>query len=236
MNGITRAKNCSGWLFVCVTVLTLCGALMPSGPAWAQTPYSQGRQCNAPGGPSCSPAGPMVTPWLYEPNYSFTPVPAQSFTSVGAVVSWFQGVVEAGAGGYCTADLTGTTPVGSPPNYQDNIEVGFNEFFNLSLTGAKSSNPPFSNQSSGQETVFVARTVHCPFGLNMDYQASPLIGPSCSPPAPPAPSPCPSSNWARLAPAVAGDPRVLIKGPRVHTPVCRQKAGRSTWRSLTNTK
>jgi RHS repeat-associated protein len=210
MSIIARSQKHSGWLCVCVTVLALWGALKPSAGVWAQTPFSQGRQCGMPG-TSCPPPTPMEYPWLYDPNYNFYPIPAQWFTSVGAVVSWYQGVVEAGAGGWCSADFTGTTPVGTP-TYNDNTEVGFSEFFNFSQAGAKNSSPPCGTHASGQETVGVSRSIHCPIGLSLAYQASPLIGPSCIPPAPPTPVALTIKQLGPACPAGCGGPQGTNQG------------------------
>jgi RHS repeat-associated protein len=178
----------SRWLHLCAAVLvilivTLCGNL-----ALAGTPHSQARSCGSPGQASCPPAPPIIAPWLYAPNNPFYPVPPQSFVSVGDVVSWYQARVEAGASGWCTANYTGSTPITGSPSYQYNTEIGFDEYFNFAVTAFKNSTPPCSAGPGGggwntQETVHVSRSVQCPIGMTLTYQASPLVGPYCSLPA-----------------------------------------------------
>jgi RHS repeat-associated protein len=108
------------------------------------------------------------------------------FDSVGDVVAWYQGRVESGAQGWCTANYTGSTPTTGTPSYQYNTEIGFDEYFNFAVTAFKNSTPPCSSGGGGwntQELVHVSRSLQCPVGTTLVYQASPLTGPYCNLPA-----------------------------------------------------
>ena len=130
MDGINRAMKRSGWLVACLSVFALCGALKPSGPVWAQTPYSQGRLCGAPNQTQCPPTPVIITPWLYGAQQPFVAVPAQWFSSIADVVSWYQGEVLTT---WCTASYTGSTPQGTP-SYTRGIDVQYTLLLNFADT------------------------------------------------------------------------------------------------------
>jgi YD repeat-containing protein len=176
--------NTCRWIYFSASVLILSASLH-STPVFAATPHSQARSCGSPGQSSCPPSPPIITPWIYSPSSPWYSNP-QVFASVGDAVSWYQGKVETGAQGWCTANYTGSTPTTGTPSYQYNTEIGFDEYFNFAVTAFKNSVPPCSSGGGGwntQELVHLSRSVQCPSAMTLVYQASPLVGPYCTLPA-----------------------------------------------------
>jgi RHS repeat-associated protein len=97
-------------------------------------------------------------------------------------MSWYQGYVEAGTTGWCSATYTGSGPSFSGfPGYSYGIETSDRFNINIAAIGDKNYNPPCSAQWNQTETVYQARSVYCPKGTTLVYQSSPLVGPYCGP-------------------------------------------------------
>lgn len=160
-----------GWLTACMTVLTLWCIAQPMASVWAQTPYSQGRFCGAPGQPACPPPPVIISPRLYEAQQPFVPVPSQWFSNIADVVSWYQGEVLTS---WCTATYTGSTPVGTP-SYTSGIETQYSQI--LSFADTEGTGCTYDMNSG--EQVLAVRSNYCPSGYTLYYQSSPALGPFC---------------------------------------------------------
>jgi RHS repeat-associated protein len=144
-------------------------------PAFAGTPFAQGRSCGAPGQTFCPSGTPVLTPWTYQGN---NPVPSpQAFGSVSDLGAWFEALyVGSGYPTYCSLTLS-YSPHASPIYYTDGIETYYWESVSLARVWSPSTSCA-SNDMVGDNAV-VSRSLYCPVGSTLTYTSSPLVGPYC---------------------------------------------------------
>jgi hypothetical protein len=114
-----------------------------------------------------------------------------TFYSLAAADAWEESHYPLGPpNNFCSAFSTNGV-IGSPPvGYTYGVETIYGLRDTLSITRYSNGTPPCAStdNSSVFENFDVQRTVQCPVGWATTYQATPLIGPKCTPPTSPSPN------------------------------------------------
>jgi hypothetical protein len=97
----------------------------------AATPHSVPKQCGVPGGPSCPPLPPIVSPWQYSLYVNAIPPDPPLFYSLGDAVSWTEDVWAPGVQD-CSATNTGTAEDPTQVAYWDGIQ--YRDWYVLTFT------------------------------------------------------------------------------------------------------
>ncbi len=182
MKAITRLRIAfaSRALPIFASVLILAAGLLGyENVSEAGTPYSTPKSCGYVGGPACPAAAIDVPNMQYIVNYGAYggggPGPYSSPTeAMQQVVNYFLGPA-----GYCTFTYTLSAP------YSQGYTYGIlaSDYYSapVNTTWSKNLNPSctFSDDTHGDQ-VHGYRTISCPTGYSVVYQASPLVGPYCA--------------------------------------------------------
>jgi len=171
-------------------ITTLAFLLALCTTAGAGTPNSQGKSCGQPGAASCPPPVPVASPFAYaaDPHYSSS-APNATFHSFADIDAWFTGPWTTN-GGWCSAtqlsNVEGPNEWGAVPGYQwgilikDSYEMTYHV---IAYTPIAQPGPPWcAQQWQTPVDVLLTRTVSCPPPGTVNYQSSPLLGPTCDPP------------------------------------------------------
>src|SRR3569833_2832016 len=143
------------------------------------TPHTVPKSCGTPGQSACPSAPVSLTPWIYhaDPGFGKDYPP---FGSLAEADAYNQQQFTSGTGAWCTDTLTSTVTTGT--SYSRGILVGQTFTLNYDATGYQPPAP--SNCALSWKTsmnVLANRSYACPAHLQMVYQDSPLLGPSCAP-------------------------------------------------------
>jgi hypothetical protein len=156
------------------------------------------KPCGAPGGPSCPPPPPIISPYQYTVYNSGGFGPWYSFSDI---FTWWESFALGVSGGYCSGSLANipenpTSPWGTMPRYSMGIVQVDSWIENISAVRVQYAGPPPQYPPSCTQNynypiyVLGIRSIRCPAGLQLNYQAGPpQVGPSCGPPIPPPPPP-----------------------------------------------
>jgi len=226
------------WLCLCACILVLMG-IVQSQPSFAQTPHSQAPSCNGPGQAACPTSTPIITPWIYVPNYPFLSTPPNSpFNGIDEINAWFSAKYT--STGWCTMDYQNTS-IGAPSSTQFGMATHYYISTNYLGTEPSSGTPLCGYTFAHSEWIDMLRSIYCPAPFTATYQSSPLVGPYCTLP-PGAPNPlkqigsCPICSGV----TVKGDPVNVSNGNNYQTETDYAGAGANpikfsrAYNSLTN--
>ena len=166
-------------LSVAMVFLVLSGMTLQNHGAFAATPQAQPRSCGAPDQPLCPAGAPVVSPWVYGNN--------PSFSSAAGEAAYWESLYANNGFNYCSLVLS-YAPLG-PPSWPPTYTYGIETYWYLDVQLAQVWTVFSPCDDSGvRENIFtVQRTVTCPVGTSLVYQSSPLVGPYCGLPTETAP-------------------------------------------------
>jgi hypothetical protein len=158
---------------IAILALTL---LSLGSPASAQTPHSVQKTCGYVGGPTCPSTAVIITAWQY---YVVVPPQVGMYGTVEEAMQAAENVYEGERPTDCSASFT-TPALTSTANTLDGYPTVAYYTSNLTRIYATNSSPSCANSTTVPFYPTGERSVSCPTGDSMHYQASPLIGPYCT--------------------------------------------------------